>query len=461
MKNKSIIVQFYIYTLALCITGCETFVETDLPSSQINTEDVFNDIGTVQAALTDIYAATRDRSVLAGDFYGMGCIMGIYTDDLDCFVQEGLSMRMLDVYRNNFSANNQTLLSFWKEGYTNLYAINLFIENLSASEAIEEQDKSIMLSEAVFLRALYYHYLAQLYGDLPYITGTDYRKNSRVKKMSYNEVLKQVEKDLLNIVESLPEGYRNDKKTYPNRATAELLLAKNYLLLKEFEKAEQYSHKVIDNPLYKMEENPDAVFKNTSRGTLWQFSNTDDNMGTKEANTYVSLTPVPNDYALTADLIASFDKEDLRFKYWVNKVEGEGENWYHAYKYKNRGNQNPDEYSIVYRIEEAYFTCAEALAYQGKIQEAVYYLNLIKHRAGIALLPKTISKEELISEMLEETRKEFFTEHGHRFLDLKRNNRLEILKNVKSNWQNKHQLLPYPESEILLNPNLLPQNVGY
>jgi hypothetical protein len=103
----------------------------------------------------------------------------------------------------------------------------------------------------------------------------------------------------------------------------------------------------------------------------------------------------------------------------------------------------------------------EALAYQNRTAEAVHYLNLIRHRAGLLPLPETLSKEEFINEMLSESRREFFTEGGHRFFDLKRNNKLHILKMVKPNWEDKHALLPIPEGEILLNPNLLPQNNGY
>jgi hypothetical protein len=61
-----------------------------------------------------------------------------------------------------------------------------------------------------------------------------------------------------------------------------------------------------------------------------------------------------------------------------------------------------------------------------------------------------------------ERRLELFTEFGHRFFDLKRTGRLEQeLSIVKPQWKKINQLLPLPESELVLNPNLNPQNDGY
>ncbi len=63
---------------------------------------------------------------------------------------------------------------------------------------------------------------------------------------------------------------------------------------------------------------------------------------------------------------------------------------------------------------------------------------------------------------MQERRVEFFTEGGHRFFDLKRAQQLDnALSSLKPGWNSTDALLPLPESELLLNPNLLPQNPGY
>ncbi|WP_228426441.1 RagB/SusD family nutrient uptake outer membrane protein [Chryseobacterium carnipullorum] len=52
-------------------------------------------------------------------------------------------------------------------------------------------------------------------------------------------------------------------------------------------------------------------------------------------------------------------------------------------------------------------------------------------------------------------------EHGIRFFDLKRWGLLDQLIPVKTNWKSYHAQWPIPQKELLLNPNLNPQNTGY
>ncbi|MNL06269.1 SusD family protein [compost metagenome] len=73
-----------------------------------------------------------------------------------------------------------------------------------------------------------------------------------------------------------------------------------------------------------------------------------------------------------------------------------------------------------------------------------------------------VTSTEIIDAVLSERRLELFTEHGHRFFDLKRTGKLNtVLSDTKLQWKNTNRLLPLPESELLLNTNLNPQNEGY
>ena len=103
---------------------------------------------------------------------------------------------------------------------------------------------------------------------------------------------------------------------------------------------------------------------------------------------------------------------------------------------------------------------AEALIRQNRQNEASPYLNAIRERAGLTALTSS-SGEDFINELLAEKRREFFTEFGHRFLDLKRTGYLNELRAVKTNWEDYMQVWPLPQNELLLNPNLNPQNTGY
>ena len=88
------------------------------------------------------------------------------------------------------------------------------------------------------------------------------------------------------------------------------------------------------------------------------------------------------------------------------------------------------------------------------------YLNATGERAGLDSLTP-LSAEGFWDELLAEKRREFFPESGHRFFDLKRWGRLDILDAAKPNWEDDKQLWPLPQNELLTNPNLNPQNPGY
>lgn len=119
------------------------------------------------------------------------------------------------------------------------------------------------------------------------------------------------------------------------------------------------------------------------------------------------------------------------------------------------------EYSIQFRLAEQYLIRAEARAYQGDLIGAKEDLNKIRRNADLNDT-NALSQQEIITAVKKERRFELFTESGHRFFDLKRNGDLDtVLTGVKFGWNSTDRLLPIPESELTLNPNIQPQNPGY
>lgn len=112
-------------------------------------------------------------------------------------------------------------------------------------------------------------------------------------------------------------------------------------------------------------------------------------------------------------------------------------------------------------MEEQYLIRAEARAYQVNISGAQEDLNIIRNRAGLSDTSAT-TQQDLLSAILQERRLELFTEIGHRWFDLKRTGQAgTVLAPLKPAWQERNLLLPIPETELILNPNLQPQNPGY
>ncbi|MFD0701942.1 RagB/SusD family nutrient uptake outer membrane protein [Myroides pelagicus] len=460
---KTFLLNIYTTCLVVSLTfflnSCEKLIEIDLPDNQINTEDVFKDITTVKAALSNIYFNAKENPLFRGGINGVGCDFSLYTDELEPIDKNNI------FYQNALSASVTPVKDYWMFAYRDLYAINAFLEGLNKSEHLTEQTKSVFIGEALFLRALYYQYLTQLFGEIPYIKSTDYKTNSKTNKLAYEQVLLEIEKDLKESLDYLTYQYRTLDRVYPNKAVAELVLAQNYLLQKKYNLAEEFAQKVINNTQYNIELDIKSVFKKQAKSTLWQFnSSLIDNskvyLPTKEASTYIIENLVNSSLTISEKLFHSFETNDLRKTHWIGEFSKDNKIYPYCFKYKNKEN-NTDEYSIVFRLEQAYFTLSEALMYQGKNDRAIEQINLIRSRAALPLIGTIVDTQELVTIMLQESNKEFFCEFGHRFFDLKRNDRLSELSLTKPNWSDVNILFPYPESELLLNPNLLPQNYGY
>jgi len=449
-----------LFLWLLLFASCEKLVEVDYPSNQVGTTQVFEDINTANAALAGLCAAIRDQSIITGgSYYGADPLLSSYTDDLDCYFndQNGVA----DLYQNQQQATNTKIETIWETAYQQVYYANSIIYGSEHSTALSDTDKDRIKGEALLVRSLIYFYLQQLFGDIPYTTSLDYEYNRKISKTDAATVMEHLEADLTEAAGLLQDEYRDSERIYPNRKVAQLLLARIYLVRNEWSLAEKIADTILLSPLYQFQPDINEVFHKSGTHILWQLKPKKSGNATTEAMFYYFTGSAPNSYVLTQNLINTFDDADLRKQNWMAPVTFGGQTWYRPYKYKNHVNvSNYDEYSIVFRLEEVYFIMAEALAKQNRFDEALPFLNATRERAGLTAVT-SLSGDDFITELLAEKRREFFTESGHRFLDLKRWGKLDVLSAVKPNWDDYKEVWPLPQSEMLLNTNLSPQNNGY
>lgn len=457
MKTLKILFIIIISFFLKIAIACEKLVEVEIPNNQITTGQLFEDVQTANAALAGLYAGLRDNSPVAGNQAGE--LFGSYTDDLDSYATTSVN-GIFDIYRNQQIAANPTIYSYWSSAYQNIYTANAIVEGVENSSSISENEKDRIKGEALLMRSILYLYLQQIFGDIPYPVTTNYQVNQTLPKTTSSEVLARLESDLSLSMNLLKDDYRNAERIYPNKKAAQLMLAKIYMIQYRWNDAEAVLKSIVQSPLYQFENNITKVFQKTGTHILWQLKPKNPGDPTKEAMNYYFINAAPTNYALAQDLVNSFSNGDLRKQNWMAVVSFNGNTWFRADKYKNRTN-NSTEYSIVFRLEEVYLLLAEALVQQNKLLEALPYVNATRLRAGLSALTGTTTQPALLNEIILENRKEFFTEMGHRFFDLKRTNRLNTLITVKPNWKSYHNLWPLPQQELLLNSNLNPQNTGY
>ena len=219
---------------------------------------------------------------------------------------------------------------------------------------------------------------------------------------------------------------------------------------------------MISSGEYTLNTDINQVFLKNSSETLWQFDAGIAGANTIDAQTYIFTSGPPPNSALSNEFINVFESGDTRFTNWIGAVSDGTDTWYYPFKYKLNTNTGvTQECSIIFRLAEIYLIAAEANAHLGNTSDALDQLNDIRERANLTPVIFTDTMA-LLEAIYKERRIEFFTEMAHRFFDLKRTGSTDSeLSLVKPNWEPTDVLLPIPESELILNTNLNPQNDGY
>lgn len=472
--NNKVVNQFYtafnriikslkwssLLLFVLGITACESFVEIDPPKNTLITETVFDDAATVKSAFANIYYKMREQGMVSG-YFGLSIFMGSYSDELDYY---GANTSALQVYNHTVTASSETISNWWGQAYNLIYAANDIIEGIENTEALDEDDQAQFKGQGLFVRAYLHSLLVALYGDIPYIKTASYLENNKVARMPAAAVYENIINDLTIAASLLDDTDTTGERVIPNQSAAHALLSRMYLYTEDWEKAEETAGKLIST--HTLEADITKVFLKESAETIWQFKPGGASVENTQEGQALIITFVPTrGYALTNNLFNAFESGDLRHAHWIGSITStDGLTTLHfAHKYKEAVNTTTLslEYSIIFRLAEQYLIRAEARTHLGAIAGAQDDINAIRNRAGLSNTPAT-NKDDLLDAIIQERQVELFTEHGHRWFDLKRTGRAsEVLQSVKTNWQDTQELLPIPDTELLVNPNLKPQNFGY
>lgn len=445
--------------LGALLSSCEKALEPKYPDFLLSEEAVFENESTVNAALANIYAGLRDNSPVSGGVDGMGVLLGLYADELDYYRENAQIDNAF--YNHTVLANNTAVGNFWNNSYSLIYSANKIVEGLKDA-SFEEEQRNAFMGEALFLRAYLHFYLAQLFGDIPYIKTTDFTENASVSRMPLAEVYQIMEADLLAAKNLLPAMEPSGERLRVSKGVASAMLARMYLYTEQWEKAVAESTAVITEGTYSLQPDLNLVFLKESPSTIWQLKPEFEGSGTKEGETLVFDFGPPTLYALTNGFMENFETGDLRREDWTREITDGVNSWYHPYKYKqNYFGGNSTEYSILFRLAEQYLIRAEASLQMGNLQQAKDDIDVIRLRAGLTPTLASTS-EEINSELRSQWRYEFFTEQGQRWFDLKRSGTAnEVLGTIKTGWKATDVLFPLPANELILNPKLNPQNPGY
>ncbi len=467
MKTLIKIKQVVVVLLCCLFSGCEDYLEIGAPDHKIVSETIFNNDEAAKSTMVGIYNQLFNADFSSGAGASVTVLAGLSADVLTTIRTNNLPY--MEFEEHEILANNFRNLNLWSSAYNIIYMTNSLLEGIKNSDGISEDVRDQLKGEAKFVRAFVYFYLVNLYGEVPLVLSTNYRTNSLAVRDTQEEVYLQIIDDLTGAMDLLKENFTTGERTQVNRYTAIALMARVQLYRQNWEEAETLSSQVIaQTGSFEILEDLDQVFLANNREVVWQLS--PEGRGSILTNTNEGATfiihPILSFLAhlkLSDDFVASFEEEDNRLLHWIGYDQRTVS--YYPFKYKIRNStENMSEYSMVLRLAEQYLIRAEALVMQDDLQKAMADLDKIRGRAGLELLVDInpeISKEELLDKIIEERKRELFTEWGHRWLDLKRTGKAgEILGEDNPHWQETDVLYPIPEEERMKNPNLT-QNLGY
>lgn len=470
---------FFSFLLVVCFCGCKKYVEVNSPYTSFDGANVFTTDATAIAAVTALYT---DMGIANGQLTGKAPFItytaGLSADELS--IVSGTTLPAF--YTNDLTGTSAP--DSWNNFYKQIYLANACIEGLELTDKLTQAVKQQLLGEAKFIRAFYYFYLVNFYGDVPLILSTDYKTNYLKGRTTAQAVWDQIKADLIESKSLLNPNYigadvvtstATTERTRPNKWAAAALLARVYLYMGDWANAETQAAEIINTTsLFSLSSTNNVFLKNpaTNKEGIWEIQTVTTGWNTNDARVFIlpSTGPTSGTYPvyLNKRLAYNFEPGDARFTNWIKGIKVGTDSFYYAYKYKIATlNASVTEYNVVFRLGEQYLIRAEARAMQNKFQQAIDDVNTIRLQHGGLLtpFPTPISQAQAIDIILHERRVELFCEWGHRWLDLKRTNKVNDIMSVETplkggTWQSTDKLYPIPTSELVVNPNLT-QTPGY
>lgn len=442
MRHRFLPVASLVVTLA----GCNSLLDVN-PPTQLPQEQAITNAEGARAALAGAYDGMQSLSYYGGDYFFFN---DLYADNA---IFNGTSNSFSDADARALFADNGVILGTWSAIYTAINRDNNIIQKVPPLTDMDSTEKAQVVGEAYLLRALNYHNLVRVYGDvpMPLVPATSISQASQIARTPTAAVYTQIIADLTQAEQLISA---TSPTTHATAGAAKALLARVYLYLGDDVNAIAKADEVIAlgytlaptfGDLFDVEgvDTPEDIFKLAFSAV--DFTNagyyyiSGDNGGAGEV-------------AVESDLIANFDvANDVRFAWSIDTLTSpaEGIKWPTTF--------GAEDFHII-RFAEVLLIKAEAEAHQNNLVPAVDAVNLIRVRAGLApdtLGIQLITQQDVLTEIALQRRLELAFE-GDRFPDLVRTGQAQTVLGIPAF----RELFPIPQVEIDVAPNIT-QNPGY
>jgi len=247
MKKKWIHILFLLMMFSACD---KSFI--DRPQLAVQTTDSFYKTETdAIEAVTAVYNYFQSYDFEVekfefGDIASDDAEKGGESDNDRPFVKD------LEYFRTR--SDNFSCRAMWNICYTAIFQANnalTHIPDITMNEALKER----LLGEVRFIRAHYYFYLINIFGDVPLSIKTPAADEYRLPKSTKATIWDQIEKDLIYARDHLPvkSKYAQADLGRITKGAAQALLANTYLFQKKWALAQKEAKDVILSGEYQLE----------------------------------------------------------------------------------------------------------------------------------------------------------------------------------------------------------------
>jgi hypothetical protein len=425
------------------------------PHSTVPEATAISDAAGAQSALNGAYNGLQSLY-----YYGESYVVfpEVVSDNGDAV---GTLTAYADADANRIIADNAEVTGMWNAIYDDVNRTNEIITRVPDITGMSSDQKSEILGEAYFLRALDYHNLVRLWGGVPLRLEPveSVTQAADITRSTPAEVYTQILSDLGNAETMITN---TDQTTMASLGAAYALDARVRLYMQDWAGAEAAAKKVEDMG-YELAPDFASLFDANGNATSEDIFRVLFTPAQYNEVGYYYLTKNLGgryEVAPSDDVIAAFDPAsggdikqyapaDQRGQYSIGL---DGRRVY-AGKYLTSIGA---EHVHVIRLGEVILIRAEALAQLNRLPEAVDEYNRTRVRAGLAPDPTTgRTQADVLASIYKERRLELAFE-GDRWPDLVRRGVAASTMGITDN----QTLFPIPQHEIDTAPGIT-QNPGY
>lgn len=160
MKLKNIL---YAGLAVISLTACNDYLEVDAPSAYGN-DLIYTQKSEITRALTGVYAQILSNN-LYGDAYQRTFVLN---SDVDMQISSTKTHAHDSYARLDCDAQGSAINSYWTAAYNAIEYANRFIDGVENGPLAGDKEVQQMVGEAKCLRAMIYHDLVVMFGDVPF-----------------------------------------------------------------------------------------------------------------------------------------------------------------------------------------------------------------------------------------------------------------------------------------------------